>query len=57
MRNLKNITLLQNDGFLLSSLQRNALASLVHFAHKNELGVEVHCIGGQKEGPHRSIVG
>ena len=30
---LKNTTLLRNDGGLLSGLQRNALASLVHFAH------------------------
>ena len=31
MENLKNTTLLQNDGTLLSVLQCNALASLVHF--------------------------
>ena len=31
MRKLKNATLLRNDGSLLFGLQRNALASLVHF--------------------------
>ena len=31
MRKLKHTTLLQNDGALLSGLQRNALASVVHF--------------------------
>ena len=30
---LRNTTLLQNDGALLSGPQRNALASLVHFAN------------------------
>ena len=35
MRKLKNTTLLRNNGALLSGLQRNALASLVHFAHNN----------------------
>ena len=33
LETLKNSTLLQNDGALLSVLQCNALASLVHFAH------------------------
>ena len=32
MRKLKNTTLLQNDGVLLSGLQLNALEALVHFA-------------------------
>ena len=31
MKKLKNTTLLRNDGGFLSGLQRNALASLVHF--------------------------
>ena len=33
LRKLKDTTLLQNDGILLSGTEHNALASLVHFAH------------------------
>ena len=42
------------------SLQRNALASLVHFVvceQQSELGMQVHCVGGQRGGRHRSEVG
>ena len=53
MRKLNNTNLLQKDGGLLSSLQCNALASLIHFAHnaQSELGMQVHCIGDQRGGP------
>ena len=44
MRILKNITLLRNDGGLLSGLHRNAFASLVHFADY------------KREGFHHSVV-
>ena len=60
LESLKNPTPLRNDAGPLSGLQRNALASLVHFvAHtqQSELGMQVHCVGGQKGGRHRSEVG
>ena len=43
---------------LLSGFQCNAIASLDHLAHKkNELEMEVHRVGGQRSGCHRSVVG
>ena len=59
IRKLKNTTytVLQNDGGLLTGLQRNALTSLVHFARNKVLGMQVHCIGGQRGGRHCSVVG
>ena len=51
---------LRNDAGPLSGLQRNALASLVHFVthtQQSELGMQVHCVGGQRGGRHHSVVG
>ena len=59
MRNLKNLTLLQNDAGPFFDLQRNPLASLVHLLSKkqSELGMQVHCTGGQREGWHCPVLG
>ena len=38
MRKLENTTMPWNDGSLLSGLQRNALASLVHFEYSKVKG-------------------
>ena len=43
MKKLNNTTLLRNDGGLRSGIQRNALASLVHFAH-NKVNEGCKCI-------------
>ena len=49
---------LQIDGGLLSGLQRIALVHLVHFARNkaNYVGMQVHCVGGQRGGRHYSVV-
>ena len=57
---LKNPTPLRNAAGPLSGLQRNAPASLVRFvvvSKQSELGRQVHCVGGQGGGRHRSVVG
>ena len=58
-KNSKNTTLLQNDGGPLFGLQLNALTSLVHllFTQQSELGMQVHCIWGQRGSHHHSVVG
>ena len=43
IRELKNTTLLRNDGVLLSGLQCNPLASLVHFVH-NKVNKGCKCV-------------
>ena len=50
-------TPLRNDAGPLSGLQSNALASLVRFGMSCELGMQVHCVGGQRGGQHCSVVG
>ena len=48
MRKLKNTTIVRNDGALLSGLQCNALASLVHFVvYKVNYTVGCKCIASR----------
>ena len=54
-KKLKNNALLRNDGGLLSVLQSNARASLVHFACNRFM--QVHCVGGQRGGHHHTVAG
>ena len=46
---------MRNDGALLSAVQHNTLASIVHFCVQSELVRQVHCIGGQRGGLHHSM--
>ena len=59
IRKLYSATPRRNDGGLLSGLQCNALASLVHFVVwvTKWTGMQVHCIGCQRGGCHCSVVG
>ena len=58
MTKTQETTLLKNSDGLHSGFQCNALASLLHLLHtqQSELGMQVHCIGGQRGGQHCSIV-